>query len=197
MLSLLRNIPAANQHVSEYKWDYTNFVGRQIKGLTIGIIGYGRLGKMMFDYCNAFGAKVKVYDPYEKQNFSDSFLLNHYTTLEHMFETSDVISLHVHVTDETKYMIDHKLLGLCKNSPYIINTSRGEIVREHDVVDALDKNLISGYGTDVIENEFDDLTKSPIIIAMNNKKNIIVTPHIGGMTHEGQRKAYTWAVNKL
>lgn len=197
MLSLLRNIPTANQHVSEYKWDYTNFVGRQIKGLNIGIIGYGRLGKMMFEYCNAFGANVKVYDPYEKQNFSDSFLLNHYTTLEHMFETSDVISLHVHVTDETKYMIDHKLLGLCKNSPYIINTSRGEIVQEHDIVDALDKNLISGYGTDVIENEFDDLTKSPIIIAMNNKKNIIVTPHIGGMTHEGQRKAYTWAVNKL
>lgn len=197
MLSLLRNIPIANQHVSEYKWDYTNFVGRQVKGLTVGIIGYGRLGKMMFDYCNAFGAKVKIYDPYEKQNLSDSFLLNHYATLEHMFETSDVISLHVHVTNETKYMVDRKLLGLCKNSPYIINTSRGEIVHEHDIVDALDANLIAGYGTDVIENEFDDLTKSPIIIAMNNKKNIIVTPHIGGMTHEGQKKAYIWAVNKL
>lgn len=197
MLSLLRNIPTAQQHVSQYKWDYTNFVGRQIKGLNVGIIGYGRLGKMMFDYCNAFGAKVKVYDPYEKQNFSDSFLLNHYASLEQIFETSDVISLHVHVTDETKYMVNHDLLGLCKNSPYIINTSRGEIVRECDIVDALDKNLIAGYGTDVIENEFDDLTMSPIIIAMNNKKNIIVTPHIGGMTLEGQRKAYTWAVNKL
>jgi D-3-phosphoglycerate dehydrogenase len=61
----------------------------------------------------------------------------------------------------------------------------------------LDKNLISGYGTDVIENEFDNLYKSPIINAMNNNKNIIVTPHIGGMTQEGQIKAYIWAANKL
>ena len=197
MLSLLRNITNANQHVSEYKWDYTNFIGRQIKGLNIGIIGYGRLGKMMFDYCNAFGAKVKVYDPYKKQNFSDSFLLNYYSTLEQLFKTSDVISLHVHVTKETKYMVDRNLLGLCKNNPYIINTSRGEIVHEADIVDALDINLISGYGTDVIENEFDDLTKSPIISAMNNNRNIIVTPHIGGMTKEGQMKAYIWAINKL
>lgn len=197
MLSLLRKIPESKQHVSEYKWDYTNFVGRQVKGLNIGIIGYGRLGKMMFNYCSAFGANVKVYDPYKKQNFSDSFLLNHYTTLEQLFETSDVISLHVHVTNETKYLVDHNLLGLCKNTPYIINTSRGEIVREHDIVEALDKNLIAGYGTDVIENEFDDLTMSPIINAMNDKKNIIVTPHIGGMTLEGQKKAYIWAVNKL
>jgi D-3-phosphoglycerate dehydrogenase / 2-oxoglutarate reductase len=197
MLSLLRKIPDGKQHVSKYQWDYTNFVGRQIKGLNIGIIGYGRLGKMMFDYCSAFGAYVKVYDPYKKENLSDSFLLNHYETLEQIFKTSDVISLHVHVTEETKYMINSELLGLCKNSPYIINTSRGEIVCETDIIDALDKKLISGYGTDVIENEFDDLKKSPIIIAMNENKNIIVTPHVGGMTLEGQTKAFKWAINKL
>ena len=94
-------------------------------------------------------------------------------------------------------MINEKILGLSKKNPYIINTSRGEIVNEVDIVNALDKGLISGYGTDVIENEFDDLTKSPIIKAMNNNKNIIVTPHVGGMTIEGQTKAYTWAINKL
>ena len=197
MLSLLRKIPDGKQHVSKYQCDYTNFVGRQIKGLNIGIIGYGRLGKMMFDYCSAFGAYVKVYDPYKKENLSDSFLLNHYETLEQIFKTSDVISLHVHVTEETKYMINSELLGLCKNSPYIINTSRGEIVCETDIIDALDKKLIFGYGTDVIENEFDDLKKSPIIIAMNENKNIIVTPHVGGMTLEGQTKAFKWAINKL
>jgi D-3-phosphoglycerate dehydrogenase len=198
MVSLLRQIPQGQKHVSNYGWDYTQFMGRQIKDLTIGIIGYGRLGKMMYNYCEAFGARVKVYDPYKRDEMDDAFLLNNYcNSLKKLFKICDVISLHVHVTPETKYMIDEKILGLSKKNPYIINTSRGEIVNEVDIVNALDKGLISGYGTDVIENEFDDLTKSPIIKAMNNNQNIIVTPHVGGMTIEGQTKAYTWAINKL
>jgi len=198
MVSLLRQIPQGQKHVSEYGWDYTQFMGRQIKDLTIGIIGYGRLGKMMYNYCTAFGARVKIYDPYKRNEMDDAFLLNNYcSSIEELFKICDVISLHVHVTPETKYMINKDILGYSKKNPYIINTSRGEIVNEVDIVNALDTGLISGYGTDVIENEFDDLTKSPIIKAMNNNKNIIVTPHVGGMTIEGQTKAYTWAVNKL
>jgi lactate dehydrogenase-like 2-hydroxyacid dehydrogenase len=94
-------------------------------------------------------------------------------------------------------MINKELLGYSKKSPYIINTSRGEIVNEIDIVNTLKSGLISGYGTDVIENEFDDITKSPIIAAMNDGENIIVTPHIGGMTIEGQTQAYKWSINKL
>lgn len=188
MLSLLRKIPESNQHTLNYQWDYTQFVGRQIKDLKIGIIGYGRLGKMMDGYCKAFGAKTFIFDPYV-----DVFQ----TPLEQMFQECDVISLHVHVTDETKYMISSKLLGLSKKDLYLINTSRGEIVNEKDIVNALSINKLTGYGADVIENEFDDLSKSPIIKAMNEGKNIIVTPHTGGMTIEGQTKAYTWAINKL
>lgn len=188
MLSLLRNIPKCNKHVSDYKWDYTQFMGRQIKDLNVGIVGYGRLGKMMYDYCSAFGAKTFIYDPYINVP---------QTSLEQMFKECDVISLHVHVTDETKYMINKKLLGLAQKDLYIINTSRGEIVNENDIVDALDRGKLTGYGTDVIENEFDDLTKSPIIKAMNEGKNIIATPHIGGMTIEGQTKAYKWSINKI
>tara|TARA_R110000796_G_scaffold76251_5_gene170712 strand:+ start:64 stop:1017 length:954 start_codon:yes stop_codon:yes gene_type:complete len=198
MVSLLRNIPKCNTHVSNYNWDYTQFMGRQIKDLKIGIVGYGRLGKMMFDYCKSFGADLKVYDPYKKDDMSDSFLLNHYSTsLEDLFQECDVISLHVHVTDETKYIINKDLLGLVQKGLYIINTSRGEIVNELDIVNALNTGKLTGYGTDVIENEFDDLTKSPIIKAMNSGENIIVTPHIGGMTIEGQTKAYKWSINKL
>lgn len=198
MLSLLRNIPECNNHVSKYHWDYTQFMGRQIKDLTIGIIGYGRLGKMMYNYCKAFGANLKVYDPYKREEMDDSFLLNtNCSDLKTLIEQCDVISLHVHVTQETKYMIDKKILEYSKKSPYIINTSRGEIVNENDIINALESGLISGYGTDVLENEFDDLTKSPIIKAMNKGKNIIVTPHVGGMTIEGQTKAYKWSINKL
>ena len=188
MLSLLRNIPKCNNHVSKYNWDYTQFMGRQIKDLKVGIIGYGRLGKMMEGYCRAFGAKTFIYDPYVDVP---------QISLEQMFKECDVISLHVHVTDETKYMISKKLLGLAKKDSYIINTARGEIVNEIDIIDALSTGKLTGYGTDVIENEFDDLTKSPIIKAMNLGENIIVTPHIGGMTIEGQTKAYKWSINKL
>jgi len=199
MLSLLRNIPNCNKHVSNYHWDYTQFMGRQVKDLKVGIIGYGRLGKMMYNYCKSFGAQVKIYDPYfDKSSVDDNFLLNNYcSTLKDLFAFSDIISLHVHVTDETKYMISKDLLGLTQKDLYIINTSRGEIVNETDIVDALNTGKLTGYGTDVIENEFDDLTKSPIIKAMNEGKNIIVTPHIGGMTIEGQTKAYKWSIDKL
>ena len=189
MMSLLRKIPQSKNHVSEYKWDYTQFMGRQVKDLRIGIVGYGRLGKMMYKYCRSFGATVMVYDPYVTNIACNS--------LENMISNVDVISLHVHVTPETKYIINKEILGYCKKSPYIINTSRGEIVNETDIVNALKLGLISGYGADVVENEFDDLTKSPIIAAMNNDENIIVTPHTGGMTIEGQTKAYKWAINKL
>ena len=189
MMSLLRKIPQSKNHVSEYKWDYTQFMGRQVKDLRIGIVGYGRLGKMMYKYCRSFGATVMVYDPYVTNIACNS--------LENMISNVDVISLHVHVTPETKYMINKEILGYCKKSPYIINTSRGEIVNETDIVNALKLGLISGYGADVVENEFDDLTKSPIIAVMNSGENIIVTPHTGGMTIEGQTKAYKWAINKL
>ena len=198
MLSLLRQIPQGQKHVSEYSWDYTQFMGRQIKGLKVGIVGYGRLGKMMYDFCTAFGANVMVYDPYVKEQLSDSFLLNSWcTSLKKLFKFSDVVSLHVHVTDETKYMINKDLFGYIKKDCYIINTSRGEIVNENDIVEGLKSGIITGYGTDVIENEFDDLTKSPIINAMNSGENIIVTPHVGGMTIEGQTKAYKYSINKL
>ena len=188
MLALLRQIPESKNHTLNYQWDYTQFVGRQVKDLKIGIIGYGRLGKIMDRYCKAFGAKTFIFDPYVDIP---------QTSLERMFQECDVISLHVHVTDETKYMISSKLLGLVKKDLYIVNTSRGEIVNELDIVNALNTGKLTGYGADVVENEFDDLTKSPIIKAMNEGHNIIITPHTGGMTIEGQTKAYKWAINKL
>ena len=200
MLSLLRNIPECNNHVSRYYWDYTQFMGRQVKDLKVGIIGWGRLGKMMEKYCKAFGAKTFIYDPYIdiiKDIKGGHKVYIPQTPLEKMFKDCDVISLHVHVTDETKYMISKDILGLVQKDLYVINTSRGEIVNELDMVDALNTGKLTGYGTDVIENEFDDITKSPIIKAMNEGKNIIVTPHIGGMTIEGQTKAYKWSINKL
>ena len=189
MVSLLRQITQCTTHVEGGGWDYTQFMGRQIKDLRIGIVGYGRLGKMMYNYCKAFGAEVMVYDPYV-MNIGCS-------CLEEMLEKSDVISLHVHVNSETTYMINKKILGLMKNNSYIVNTSRGEIVDEQAIIEALDSGKLAGYATDVIEDEFGSISESLIIKAMKRGSNIIITPHVGGMTVEGQTKAYTWAIEKF
>ena len=161
-------------------------MGHQLRGKTIGIIGYGRLGKMMETYCNAFGMTVKIHDPYEG-----------YDDLDLVLRESDIISLHVHVTDETKYIINKKTLVKMKKNSYIVNTSRGEIVDERDVIDFLESGHLKGYATDVIENEFDNIRNSPILQGVNRGLNIIITPHIGGMTWEGQQKAYKWSISKL
>ena len=117
--------------------------------------------------------------------------------MEEIFTVCDVISIHVHVSIETKYMINYDLLKLSNKDLYLINTSRGEIVNEHDIVRALEEKILTGYGADVLEHEFDDIKKSPIIKSMNSGHNIIVTPHVGGMTLEGQTLAFNYAINKM
>jgi len=114
-----------------------------------------------------------------------------------MFTDCDVISLHVHVNDTTIGMVNKELINKSKKGFYLINTSRGEIVKEPDVVDGLKSGKVLGYGTDVLEDEFGDINDSPILHAARDGHNVIITPHIGGMTFEGQEKAYTWAINKL
>jgi D-3-phosphoglycerate dehydrogenase len=189
MLSLLRNIPQSQEHVKDFNWKYKQFIGRQVKDLKVGIVGYGRLGKMMHRFCEAFEAKVLIYDPYvENTNCKD---------LKEMFSQCDVISLHVHASPDTKHMIDKNLLSLMKPNSYIVNTARGEIVNEEHIVAALKNNRLSGYGADVVEHEFTDIKKSPIINAMNEGHNIIVTPHVGGSTWEGSERAYMWSISKL
>ena len=111
-------------------------------------------------------------------------------------QVSNVISIHAHVNKQTKYIINKKILKQASNKPLIINTSRGELVNEKHIIWGLKNGLISGYGTDVIEKEFDNIKKSPIIKYINNF-NIIVTPHIGGMTYQGQSRAYNFAIKKF
>ena len=186
MSSMLRNIPSSFEDVKVGGWDYDMHMGHQLQGKSIGIIGYGRLGKMMTKYCWAFGMNVRLYDPYEGYNDLDSLL-----------KESDIISLHVHANDETRHMINKKTLGIMKYNSYIVNTSRGEIVNEQDIIESLKSGKLKGYATDVIEDEYGNRYKSPILNGVKKGLNILVTPHIGGMTWEGQQKAYMWSISKL
>ena len=186
MSSMLRNIPSSFDDVKKGNWDYDSHMGHQLRGKIIGLIGYGRLGKMMKTFCDAFGMIVKIHDPYEG-----------YDDLDLTLKESDIISLHVHANDETRHMINKKTLGKMKNNSYIVNTSRGEIVNEHDIVDCLRSGKLKGYATDVIEDEYGNRQNSPILNGVKEGLNILVTPHVGGMTWEGQQKAYKWSISKL
>ena len=191
MTSLIRKIPSSFDSVKEGRWDWESFIGRQMDQMTVGIVGFGRLGKMMAKYCAAFGSNVVVYDPYvEVSGYKKVF------SLESLFGISDIVSLHVHVSDETKYFIDTDILSHATKSLYLINTSRGEIVNESDVIRALEKGVLSGYATDVVEDEFGDIQNSQLV-ARSEDLNIIITPHIGGMTKEAREMAYNAAINKL
>ena len=110
---------------------------------------------------------------------------------------SDVISLHVHASDETRNMISQSFLQKMKPGSFLINTSRGELVDEDAVLTSLQDDHLKGYAADVISDEYGNRTKSPILFGLRNGLNIIVTPHVGGMTWEGQQKAYEWAVKKI
>ena len=190
MINLQRNIFQSFQSVKNKKWDYTPFIGQELSSLTIGIIGLGRLGNLMANYAKAFGMRVFYYDPFKETKKYKKI------NLKRLVQIADVISIHAHVNNQTKYMINKKILKFAKKKPVIINTSRGELVNEQDIIWGLKNKIISGYGADVIEKEFIDIKKSAIIKNIN-KYNIIVTPHIGGMTYQGQLKAYNYAINKI
>jgi D-3-phosphoglycerate dehydrogenase len=198
MLSLIRKIPTSFHSVRDGNWDWEPYVGRQMNSLTIGIIGYGRLGKLMAKYCDALGMEVLLHDPYVF-SFGGNIERNKQPVeLDELLERSDVISLHVHVTDETREMINKNTISKMVKRPYLINTSRGEIVNEDDIIDALRSEDLQGYATDVIRDEFGDIKNSKLVdesITPQNK--IIITPHIAGMTKEAQEIAYHWAIDKL
>ena len=194
MLSLMRNIPKSFHSVRDGNWDYEPYVGHQIKGKTVGVIGYGRLGKIMCRLFDGWGVDIFVYDPNTDVDVEKYFEVDLKTLLEY----SDVIFLHTHVTDETRGMVDDEFLSQMKQGSYLVNTARGELVDEGSIIKSIEQGHLKGYGTDVIKDEFGNIHNSKLIeFSMNPTNNVIITPHVGGMTWEGQTKAYTWAVRKF
>jgi len=194
-LSSLRNIPISYDSVLKGNWDYTKYIGRQINFLTIGVVGYGRLGKMYARYLNSMGSKVIFYDPFKK---SISKNIKKISSLNELFMKSDVISFHLHVNTNTHHLLNKKNFKYLKKDVLIINTSRGEIINEKDLIMYLKKNKKAKYSCDVLENEIFGIGKNKLIkYAEKNKKQVTITPHIGGMTKEAQNIAYHSVSKKL
>lgn len=190
MISLLKNLISSSNAVRKKQWNYENFIGQELASLTVGIVGFGRLGKMMAKFCDSFGMRVLICDKFESSRKFKN------VTLEYIAKNSHAISLHVHLNKETNKLIDKKFLSNCKLNPVIINTSRGDIVDEKQIINFLKKRKVFGYGADVISHELTNINDSPIINNLG-KLNILVTPHIGGMTNQGQNRAFEWAASKF
>jgi len=182
MMCMVRNINSSFESVKENKWCANMFLGRQLTNLTAGVVGYGRLGRMFANYCSSFGMKVVVCDPYVHVEKFDQF------ELKEVFKRSNVVSLHVRLNEETMHLVDKSVLSV-SNDLWLINTSRGEVVNEPDVINALKSNNLKGYATDVVQHEFHNMEDSPII-SNCDKLNIIVTPHVGGSTYDAQNLTY-------
>jgi D-3-phosphoglycerate dehydrogenase len=188
-----RNLLPAIESVKEGQWDYRPFVGRQFAKLSIGVIGFGRLGKMFANYCTAFNAEVRIFDPYVQKVAPFEFV----NELSDLVKKSDIISLHVHHTDETEELVDMEFLLDCKPTVTLINTSRGEIVNEADLLRFLKDNPEARYCTDVLVNEIVGRAHNPILKYLEISNQVVVTPHIGGMTSDGQMQAFFFMANRL
>jgi len=175
----LRHVVRGHQSVLKGEWDYTRYIGRQMNCLTIGVIGYGRLGTMYARYCKAFGSRVLVYDPYKTVKRND---LEQVSDLNQLLTASDVIAIHVHVTPETQGMIDAKCLVHMRKDVLLVNTSRGDIVNEDDMVAFLRKNSQARVATDVLVDEVRNRLASPLLRYAAESNQVTITPHIGGMT---------------
>lgn len=182
MLSMFRNIPQANQSLRSGKWDRKSFKGTELYGKKIGIVGLGKIGREVVSRSKSFGMRVLGYDPVLSDDIADKMGIE-LVDLNTIFAKSDIITVHVPLTEETKHMINSETLSVCKNGIKIINCARGGIVNESDLVTALDSGKVSSAALDVYEVEPPDL-KSRLL----NHPRVVCTPHLGASTEEAQIK---------
>lgn len=164
ILSLIRNIEPV----------------RQLSDMQLGILGYGRLGQMIEERTEHLYKRVKCKDT----DFEDPGF----------FEDTDILSINIDLQDNNIELIDKKYLSKFKKPIFIVNTSRGEVVNENDIIDGLWDKKVLGYGTDVIQEEH---TTKTTVLKVEKHKNLIITPHTGGTAIDAQEKAYKRVIEKL
>ena len=189
-----RRVVAAHRSVIDGRWDYREFIGRQTNFLTFGILGLGRLGRKYASFVGPLAGDVLFFDPDLRV---ESTIARRVDSIYELFERSDIISLHCHLTEETAGLVSSEVLSYAREDLLLINTSRGEIVDELALVEFLDAHPNSRYASDVLAGEMTSREDSPVLRFARNSDRVTLTPHIGGMTVEGQRLAYLEATRQL
>ncbi len=182
VLSLSRKISIADKSVKEDKWEKSRFMGMELNGKTLGIVGMGRIGSQVVIRAKAFGMDIVVYDPYITPEAATELGVE-VVDMETLLKNADVITIHVPLTPETKHLISQPQFEIMKDNAIIVNCARGGIINEDDLYDALSEGKISGAALDVFENE------PPAGSSLLELDNVVLTPHIAASTSEAQRDA--------
>ena len=191
-LSLLKNIPIAHHGTSSGQWPRTSIESRELGRKTLGLLGFGVIGKKVSRLAQVFGAKVIAYDPFVPESEASKHNVS-LVKQEDLFDLSDVISIHLPLTDQTRNLINARSFNLMKQNPIIINSSRGSIVNEKDLLQAYSEKIISGFALDVYSSEpvEEDFYKH-----ISNSMNCILTPHNSGVTTESNVRVSQFIAEK-
>jgi len=195
LLSLMNNFRKADQEIRNGIWDREGNRGYELKGKKVGIIGYGFMGQSFAKKLAGFEVDVMAYDKY-KTGFSDAFARE--VSMEEIVKHSDVLSLHIPLTAETKLMVDDEYFFHFKKPIFFINTARGEIVHVQAVLNAINSGKILGAGLDVLQTEkFPALAEQAWYDELKTNDKVILTPHVGGWTFDSYRKISEVLADKL
>ena len=200
MLDISRHTIPANQDVKVNKtWDKYKFMGRELRGKTLGILGFGRVGQRVAKLAHAFQMYVVAYDPYLPEYIFDQEATKG-VSVDELLKVSDFVSIHMPLTPETKDLFNAKSIATMKDGAVVLNMARGGIVNEQDMYEALKSGKIGGFATDVMANELaaGGLTEgagfdSPLFEC----DNFIVTPHLGAQTTDAARAIGVHIINKV
>jgi D-3-phosphoglycerate dehydrogenase len=196
MLTLLRHLPAAVTHVHDGGWDRDQFKGHELHEKTVGVVGYGRLGRIVARYVRAFDARVLVTDPHVGASALDPGIV--LVTLEELLQEADLVTLHVNLCDATYGFFGPAQFTAMKPGSWFINTSRGELVDEQALLAALRSGHIAGAAVDVLAAERSaGMGSHPLVVYARENENLIITPHIGGCTVESMAKTESFLAERL
>jgi D-3-phosphoglycerate dehydrogenase len=188
MLSLVRFTPSAVQSLREGRWDRKPFIGTELFGKTLGIVGLGRIGGNVALRARAFGMNVLTFDPYISAARAEAFDAK-LTDLETLLRTADVVSLHVPLNSQTLGMIDAAKLALLQPHAVIVNCARGGVIVERDLLAALDAKVLAGAAIDVVAEE--PPPPDGTGAQLHRHPKVFATPHLGGSTHEALERIAT------
>ncbi len=194
ILNLVRKISLANNDVKRKNWNRKKFLGSELFDKNLGIVGYGRIGRIVKKIGNAFGMKTYFYDPYVKASFKNSTKVK---SLQELAKISDIFTIHIPSNEKNKKIISKKVLINLKKNSFLINTSRGDLIDEHALIEILKNKKIAGAALDVINFEYGNVINQNIINYACENDNLLITPHIGGYTNESINKTHQHVVEIL